>query len=94
MEVTIVKNKESEKLEEILNQPYILILFNDDKHTFEFVITCLMSICNHTYEQATQVSYTVHYKGKCDVKRGSKEYITKKMQQLRNNGLTVTMETI
>jgi ATP-dependent Clp protease adaptor protein ClpS len=93
MSVTITKSKEQEKLEEILSQPYILILHNDT-NTFDHVISCLMRICKNCYESATQIAYLVHYKGKCEVKRGSKEYISKKLIQLKNNGLTATMETV
>ena len=48
-----------------------LILYNDDVHTFDYVIDALIDICEHEIEQATQCTYLVHYKGKCDVKKGS-----------------------
>ncbi len=48
-----------------------LTLHNDDVHTFDYVIDALIDICEHEVEQATQCTYLVHYKGKCDVKRGS-----------------------
>ncbi|MCY1720125.1 ATP-dependent Clp protease adaptor ClpS [Prolixibacteraceae bacterium Z1-6] len=47
-----------------------LILHNDDVHTFDYVIEALIDICKHGYEQATQCTMLVHYKGKCDVKKG------------------------
>jgi len=47
-----------------------LILHNDDVHTFDYVIDALVDICNHEYEQAAQCTLIVHYKGKCDVKKG------------------------
>lgn len=48
-----------------------LTLHNDDFHTFDYVIDALIDICEHGYEQATQCTFLVHYKGKCDVKKGS-----------------------
>ena len=48
-----------------------LILHNDDVHTFDYVIDALIEICEHGYEQAAQCTILVHYKGKCDVKKGS-----------------------
>jgi ATP-dependent Clp protease adaptor protein ClpS len=48
----------------------LLILHNDDVHTFDYVINALVDICEHGYEQATQCTFLVHYKGKCDVKKG------------------------
>jgi ATP-dependent Clp protease adaptor protein ClpS len=48
-----------------------LLLINDDIHTFEYVIEALINICNHTPQQATQCTMIVHYKGSCDVKKGT-----------------------
>lgn len=47
-----------------------LTLHNDDVHTFDYVIDALVDICEHGIEQATQCTMLVHYKGKCDVKKG------------------------
>jgi ATP-dependent Clp protease adaptor protein ClpS len=48
-----------------------LILINDDINTFQHVIDCLMSICDHSELQAEQCAYIVHYKGECAVKSGT-----------------------
>jgi ATP-dependent Clp protease adaptor protein ClpS len=48
-----------------------LILHNDDDHTFEYVIDCLMEICGHDIVQAEQCSQIVHFKGSCDVLKGN-----------------------
>lgn len=50
-----------------------LVLYNDDYHTFDYVIKALVDICRHTYEQAQQCTATVHFRGKCTVKHGSYE---------------------
>ena len=47
-----------------------IVLHNDDVNTFDFVIESLISVCNHTLEQAEQCTILVHYKGKCVVKSG------------------------
>ena len=69
-----------------------VVLYNDDVNTFDWVIECLVRVCKHQYEQASQCAHTVHYKGKCDVKRGDKETIQKMYEKLKSAGLTVTME--
>ena len=89
---TITRNKSQEKLDEILSKPYILMLHNDDFNSFDHVINCLIKYCKHEYEQASQCALLVHYTGKCDVKRGDQETITKMYNQLKSAGLTVTME--
>lgn len=70
------------------NDHYKLVLWNDDFNTFDFVITSLIDICNHTLEQAEQCTMLVHYKGKCTVKTGSLELIEPMHKALISRGLT------
>ena len=91
---TITKEETITQLDEILGKPYAVILHNDDKNTFEWVIECLMKICNHEFEQANQCAHQVHFKGKCDVKRGDKEKMTKICNKLKGAGLIATMEIV
>ena len=56
-------------------QEHEIILFNDDVNTFDHVIETLVSVCNHTYEQAEQCAYIVHFSGKCSVKKGKYSYL-------------------
>ena len=65
-----------------------IILFNDDVHTFEYVIESLIDVCDHTLEQAEQCTYLVHYKGKCAVKTGEYDELKPRCTQLLNLGLS------
>jgi ATP-dependent Clp protease adaptor protein ClpS len=69
-----------------------LILHNDDIHSFEFVIESLIVVCKHTAEQAQQCTYLVHYKGKCDVKRGSIDFLRPMRNELVERGLNATID--
>jgi ATP-dependent Clp protease adaptor protein ClpS len=89
---TITKSKTSEQLEKVLSEPFILILHNDDFNTFEWVIECLVKICKHEPNQASQCAHIVHFTGKCDVKRGDHETIITMYNKLKSCGLSVTME--
>lgn len=89
---TITKEKLSTELEEKLGMPYILILHNDDYNSFDWVIECLIKVCGHDPLQAEQCAHLVHFTGKCDVKRGDKETITKMYNKLKGANLTVSME--
>ena len=63
------KKKQHSVTEEIDKEKrYSLFLHNDDFHSFDYVIDALMDICNHSNQQATQCTYLVHFKGKCDIK--------------------------
>jgi len=65
-----------------------IILFNDDVHTFEYVIDSLIDVCEHTLQQAEQCTYLVHYKGKCAVKTGEYDELEPRCTQLLNLGLS------
>ncbi|HNW52212.1 MAG TPA: ATP-dependent Clp protease adaptor ClpS [Prolixibacteraceae bacterium] len=68
-----------------------LILMNDDVHTFDYVIDALIDICDHTYQQATQCTMIVHYKGSCDVKKGTLEELRPLRKALLNKELKATI---
>lgn len=73
---------------ELEDEVYKLVLWNDDVNTFDFVIECLIEICEHTLEQAEQCTILVHYKGKCTVKTGSLEKLKSMHDKLISRGLT------
>ncbi len=84
------KEKIQEK-SEVLEQEVLqheIILFNDEVHTFEFVINSLIDVCEHTLEQAEQCTYLVHYKGKCAVKTGEYDELKPRCTRLLNLGLS------
>lgn len=89
---TITQNEQKEKLEEKMSEPYTLILHNDDYNTFDHVISCLVRICDHSHDQAEQCAHFVHWKGKCDVKRGDKETIEELCEKLKFEKLSATCE--
>lgn len=71
---------------------YHLILHNDDVNTFDHVIDSLIDICHHDSVQAEQCAHIVHFKGKCDVKKGEFEELLLMKEQLDNKGLSVTID--
>ena len=62
-----------EDVEVLTAKEHQIVLHNDDVNTFDHVIKTLVAYCEHTYEQAEQCAYIVHYTGKCAVKTGSYE---------------------
>ena len=71
---------------------YNLILHNDDVNTFDHVIDSLVDICHHDVIQAEQCAHIVHFKGKCDVKKGEFDELNNMKEQLDNRGLSVTID--
>ena len=68
----IDKESEAELLTQV-EREHEIVLYNDDVNTFEHVINTLVAYCDHTYQQAEQCAYIVHFSGKCIVKSGSYE---------------------
>lgn len=78
-------------LEKIVEQRD-LIVYNDDFNTFDFVIESLIKVCKHEVEQATQCTYLIHYKGKCQVKRGEYKDLEFMCTALLDRGITAEIE--
>lgn len=81
-----------ELLEEIVEEVqdvdlWQLVLFNDPINTFDYVITTLIEVCEHTPEQAEQCTLLVHYKGKCGVKSGEFEGLAKMRKEICRRGI-------
>jgi len=71
---------------------YFLILHNDDVNTFDFVIDCLVDVCQHDLQQAEQCAFITHYKGKCDIKKGEYDTLSLMKDCLDSKGLTVSID--
>ncbi len=89
LSVTLPYIEESEiLLEDLLDQEALdLVVFNDDFNTFEHVIAVLMKVCKHSHEQAEQCTLVIHYKGKCAVKKGSKEELKPMCEAILDAGI-------
>jgi ATP-dependent Clp protease adaptor protein ClpS len=76
----------------ISTELYQLILWNDDVNTFEWVIQSLIDICDYTEIQAEQCAYTVHFAGKCQVRKGSFEKLRPQCEAFIDRGINATIE--
>lgn len=84
--------KEEVLLEELVDQGFKIILYNDDFNTFDHVIETLMELCDHSNIQAEQCAWIIHNNGKCDVKRGSYTDLEPICTALLERGLTAEIE--
>jgi ATP-dependent Clp protease adaptor protein ClpS len=83
---------EEVELKEKTQKELNVVLYNDDVNSFDFVINSLIEVCDHEPLQAEQCTILVHYKGKCDVKRGSFADLRPIRNELTNRGLSATIE--
>ena len=69
-----------------------LIVFNDHVNSFDHVIESLVKVCKHDVIQAEQCTWLVHYKGKCQVKKGDYEELEAMCTGLLNRGITAEIQ--
>src|SRR4051812_17359414 len=84
---------ESDILEDVID-PFLLIVWNDNINTFEWVIDTLMEVCRHSYEQAEQCAYIIHYKGKYGVKEGEYDSLKPMCDAITERGINATLELV
>ncbi len=78
----------------LTEDPCHLIVWNDEVNTFEWVIETLIEICGHTFEQAEQCSYIIHYNGKYAVKNGSFDELKPLCDAITERGINATVEVL
>jgi len=71
-----------------------LLVYNDDFNTFDWVIQSFMEICNHSFEQAEQLSLIIHFKGKAIVKTAPLTVLQPMKDALLDRGLSAVIESL
>ena len=75
-------------------EPYHLIVWNDDVNTFDWVIETLVEVCRHSHEQAEQCAILIHFQGKYAVKEGSYEELEAMCTAITDRGISATVEAM
>src|SRR5688572_24220651 len=78
----------------LTEEPFNLIVWNDEVNTFEWVIETLMEVCKHSREQAEQCAYIIHYQGKYAVKNGSYDELKPYCDAITERGISATIEIV
>ncbi|WP_395078511.1 ATP-dependent Clp protease adaptor ClpS [Gracilimonas sp.] len=69
----LTETKTEEEVEESVNTPWRLILYDDDIHTFDEVISQLMKATGCSLSEAEDKTWKVHNEGKALVHEGEFE---------------------
>ena len=75
-------------------EPFHLVVWNDEVNTFEWVIETLMDVCKHSAEQAEQCAYLIHFRGKYSVKEGDFDKLKPMCNAITERGIGATIETM
>jgi ATP-dependent Clp protease adaptor protein ClpS len=76
------------------DEPYSLIVWNDEVNTFEWVIETLIDVCGQSTEQAEQCAYIIHFQGKYAVKHGSYDDLKPQCDAITERGIGATIEVM
>ena len=97
-----IKNSGVEEVEELLleeelletdtGHPSHLIVYNDDVNTFQWVIESFVDILSHSVQQAEQLAFIIHFKGKATVKTAPFSELKPKKDALIDRGLSAVIE--
>jgi ATP-dependent Clp protease adaptor protein ClpS len=85
----IPKRREKEKNSEPAPKkqpPYAVIVFNDEEHTFNYVIETFQKVFGYPLEKCCDLALQIHFSGKGIVWSGSLEVAELKRDQIRSSG--------
>jgi len=69
------------------DRPAKVVVNNDEVNSFEHVINCFVTYCQHTPKVAEQCAAIIHHTGKCTVKEGIKSDMKEIADNLCAQGL-------
>jgi ATP-dependent Clp protease adaptor protein ClpS len=91
---TFSKQAEETDILTSVEEPCNLIVWNDEVNSFEWVIETLVDVCKHSYEQAEQCAYIIHFRGKYAVKQGVYDDLKPLCDAITERGIGATIEVI
>lgn len=79
-------------LEEVVDVPWITLVWNDPVNLMSYVTYVLMSYFKHSKEKAEELMLQVHNDGRAVVATGSKEDMERDVEAMHSYGLWATMQ--
>jgi len=86
--------KEQEETDVLDSSGFVLVVWNDEVNTFEWVIKTLIEVCGHEQEQAEQCAMIIHSKGKYGVKNGTYDLLKPMCDAITERGIGATVEEL
>jgi ATP-dependent Clp protease adaptor protein ClpS len=66
--------------------PYAVVVFNDEQHTFQYVVETFTKVFGYPLEKSYSLAVEIHNRGRGIVWSGSKELAELKRDQIRSAG--------
>lgn len=77
-----------------LGRPSQVVLYNDDHHSMEFVVDCLMRVFGHTPDLAAKIMWEAHRRGRAIAEVEDAESARRHCAQLTGYGLSAEVEEV
>lgn len=91
---TVQEVEEDTLLQEEVGLSHMLVVWNDDVNTFDWVIETLIEVCGHSQEQAEQCAMLIHFKGKYGVKEGDYDTLKPLCDAICERLINATIEAV
>jgi ATP-dependent Clp protease adaptor protein ClpS len=75
-----------------LDRPCQVVLHNDDHHTMDFVVECLMRVFGHTADLAAKIMWEAHQRGRAIAEVEDGDAARRHCAQLTGYGLKAEVE--
>ena len=79
-------------VEEVLDRPWVAIVWNDPVNLMSYVTHVLMELFGYSRDKATQLMLAVHHEGKAVVSNGTREQMEADVARLHAKGLWATLQ--
>ncbi len=73
-------------------EPYSVILYNDNTNFADFVVACLVAVFGHSISLATKVMEEAHHHGRALAAVEGKSEAVRHCRELKAKGLVATVE--
>jgi ATP-dependent Clp protease adaptor protein ClpS len=92
VEAAVPKREKKEKRKPKKQPRYNVVLWNDDDHTYEYVITMLLDLFNHPTEKGQQLAEEVDNQGRVIVLTTTMEHAELKRDQIHAYGKDILID--
>lgn len=88
----MVKTEAEVDIEQLLDKPWVTIVWDDPVNLMTYVTYVFMKLFNFTRERAHQLMMQVHNEGRAVVSSGTREEMERDVQRLHEHGLWATLQ--
>jgi ATP-dependent Clp protease adaptor protein ClpS len=90
--VTAPAEVDSPDTDEIVDRPWITIVWNDPVNLMSYVTHALMELFGYSRDKATELMLQVHHDGKAVVSNGTREQMEADVARCHGKGLWATLQ--